>query len=90
MSGRLFYLVAGAAIGGYVVHRVNRARRAMTPGGIADRVEGRLTAYRGALRELNEDVAGAVREQEAELLRQHGRGRREADSDQPGRGPLAM
>ncbi|WP_116244353.1 hypothetical protein [Nocardiopsis sp. FIRDI 009] len=68
MIGRLFYLAAGAALGGYVVHRVNRARRALTPGGIAERVEGQVTEYRGALRELNEDLAEEVREREAELL----------------------
>ncbi|WP_017573436.1 hypothetical protein [Nocardiopsis halotolerans] len=78
MIGRLFYLVAGAAIGGYAVHRVNRARRALTPGGIAERVEGQVTEYRGALRELNEDLSEAVREQEEELLRRYAprRGRR--------------
>ncbi|MDE3724307.1 hypothetical protein PWG71_23190 [Nocardiopsis sp. N85] len=69
MIGRLFYLAAGAALGGYAVHRVHRARRALTPGGIAERVEGRVGEYRGALRELNEDLADAVREQEEELLR---------------------
>jgi hypothetical protein len=69
--GRLFYLAAGAAIGGYAVHRVHRARRALTPGGIAERVEGQVSEYRGALRELNEDLADAVREQEEELLRRY-------------------
>ncbi|APC36575.1 MULTISPECIES: hypothetical protein [Nocardiopsis] len=69
MIGRLLYLAAGAAIGGYAVHRVHRARRALTPGGIAERVEGQVSEYRGALRELNEDLADAVREQEEELLR---------------------
>nr|WP_218908936.1 hypothetical protein [Nocardiopsis sinuspersici] len=74
----MFYLAAGAALGGYAVHRVNRARRALSPGGIADRVEGQVTEYRGALRELNEDLALAVREQEEELLRRYAprRGRR--------------
>ncbi|MBR8741922.1 hypothetical protein [Nocardiopsis sp. MG754419] len=71
MIGRLFYLAAGAAVGGYVVHRVHRARQAWTPGGIADRVEYRVGAYKGALRELNEDLAEAVREEEAELLRHY-------------------
>lgn len=71
MIGRLFYLAAGAALGGYVVHRVNRARSALTPGGIADRVEGRVSEYRGALQELNEDLAEAVRQEEAELLRRY-------------------
>jgi len=69
--GRLLYLAAGAAIGGYAVHRVHRARRALTPGGIAERVEGQVSEYRGALRELNEDLADAVREQEEELLRRY-------------------
>ena len=71
MIGRLFYLAAGAALGGYAVHRFNRARRAMSPGGLADRVEGQVSEYRGALRELNEDLADAVRDQEAELLRRY-------------------
>ena len=69
MIRRLLYLAAGAALGGYAVHRVHRARRALTPGGIAERVETRVGEYKGALRELNEDLADAVREQEEELLR---------------------
>ncbi|WP_150243732.1 hypothetical protein [Nocardiopsis quinghaiensis] len=78
MIGRLFYLAAGVAIGGYTVHRVNRLRRALTPEGVAERVEGQVTEYRGALRELNEDLAQAVREQEEELLSRYApkRGRR--------------
>ena len=76
MIGRLFYLAAGAALGGYVVHRVNRARNALTPGGIADRVEGRVSEYRGALQELNEDLAEAVRQEEAEMMRRYAPGRR--------------
>ena len=76
MIGRLFYLAAGAALGGYVVHRVNRARNALTPGAIADRVEGRVTEYRGALQELNDDLAEAVREEEAELMRRYAPKRR--------------
>lgn len=71
MIGRIFYLAAGAVVGGYVVHRVNRVRRSMSPGGIADRVENRVGEYKGALRELNEDLAEAVREEEAELLRHY-------------------
>jgi hypothetical protein len=74
--GRLFYLAAGAALGGYVVHRVNRARNALTPGGIADRVEGRVNEYRGALQELNEDLAEAVRREEEQMLRRYAPGRR--------------
>ncbi|QUX24528.1 MULTISPECIES: hypothetical protein [Nocardiopsis] len=69
MIRRLLYLAAGAALGGYAVHRVHQARRALTPGGIAERVEDRVGEYKGALRELNEDLAEAVREQEEELLR---------------------
>lgn len=71
MIGRLFYVAAGAVVGGYVVHRVNRARNALTPGGIADRVENRVGEYKGALRELNDDLAEAVRVEEAELLRRY-------------------
>ncbi|MFD6952256.1 hypothetical protein A6A08_10335 [Nocardiopsis sp. TSRI0078] len=83
MIGRLFYLAAGAALGGYAVHRVNRARRALSPGGIAERVEGQVTEYRGALRELNEDLVQAVREQEEELLRRYAprKGRRPLPGD---------
>lgn len=76
MIGRLFYLAAGAALGGYVVHRVNRARNALTPGGIADRVEGRVNEYREALQELNEDLTEAVRQQEEQMLRRYTSGRR--------------
>ncbi|GAA3748576.1 hypothetical protein HDA32_001662 [Spinactinospora alkalitolerans] len=71
MIGRTFYFVAGAALGGYLVHKLNRTARAWSPGGIADRVEGRVADYRAALRELNEDIAGAVAEHEAELRRRH-------------------
>ncbi|MFV2198114.1 hypothetical protein [Nocardiopsis sp. LOL_012] len=87
MIGKLFYLAAGAALGGYAVHRVNRARRALAPGGLAARVEGRVSEYRGALREFNEDLADEVRAREAELAERYapkrGRalpsGRREPD-----------
>ncbi|MEY9210947.1 hypothetical protein NI17_012795 [Thermobifida halotolerans] len=71
MIGRTVYFVAGAVVGGYVVYRVNRAARAWTPGGIADRVEKQVTSYKEALREFNEDVADAVREHEEELLRRY-------------------
>lgn len=87
MIRRLFYLAAGAAVGGYVVHRVGRARRALTPDGIAHRVEGHVTEYRGALRELNEDLASAVREQEDELMRRYAprdRGRTLTEGDGAG------
>ncbi|GAA1460994.1 hypothetical protein NE857_23295 [Nocardiopsis exhalans] len=76
MIGRLLYLAAGAALGGYVVHRVNRARNALTPGGIADRVEGRVNEYRGALQELNEDLTEEVRLQEEQMLRRYAPGHR--------------
>lgn len=71
MIGRLFYLAVGATLGGYAVHRVNRARRALSPGGIAERAEDRVSKYRGALRELNEDLTDEVRAQEEELLRRY-------------------
>lgn len=71
MIGRLFYLAVGAALGGYAVHRVNRARRALSPGGIAERAEAQVSQYKGALRELNEDLTDEVRAQEEELLRQY-------------------
>ncbi|MDA2814061.1 hypothetical protein O4J56_25670 [Nocardiopsis sp. RSe5-2] len=69
MTGRLIYLVAGAVLGGYVVHRLNRTARAWSPEGIADRVEDRVADYRAALREFNEDVHDAMEQREAELLR---------------------
>lgn len=71
MIRRLFYLTVGIVVGGYAVHRVDRARRALSPGGIAQRVDGRVSEYRGALRELNEDLADEVRAQEQELLRKY-------------------
>ncbi|MBB4932509.1 hypothetical protein F4561_003329 [Lipingzhangella halophila] len=71
MIGRVFYLVAGAAIGGYVVHKLNRTVRAWSPGGIANRVEGHAAEYRAALREFNEDVQDAMDHREAELLRRY-------------------
>jgi len=69
MIRRLAYLVAGAALGGYVVHRLNRTARAWSPDGIAGRGEGRIADYRAALREFNEDVHAATEEREAELRR---------------------
>lgn len=63
------YFVAGAALGGYLVHKVNRTVRAWSPGGIAHRVEDRFTDYRAALREFNEDVGDAIAEHESELRR---------------------
>ncbi|WP_017599972.1 hypothetical protein [Nocardiopsis lucentensis] len=83
MIGKLLYVAAGAALGGYVVHRVGRARRALTPGGIAERVEGQVTEYKGALRELNEDLAEEVREREAELLARYAPGRGRAALSAP-------
>ncbi|WP_017605990.1 hypothetical protein [Nocardiopsis alkaliphila] len=82
MIGRLFYLATGAVIGGYVVHRLNRARQALTPGGIADRMENRVGEYKGALRELNEDLAEAVRQEEAELLRHYAPTRRSLNGNE--------
>lgn len=73
MIRRLFYLAAGAVLGGYVVHKLNRSARALSPQGIAERVEGRVADYRSGLRELGEDVSGAMAEHEAELRRQHER-----------------
>ncbi|PSK97645.1 hypothetical protein CLV63_10733 [Murinocardiopsis flavida] len=71
MIGRAFYFVAGAALGGYLVHRVNRAAQAWSPGGIAHRVEDRFAGYRAALREFNEDVGDAIEERESELRRRY-------------------
>ncbi|ASU84645.1 hypothetical protein CDO52_19205 [Nocardiopsis gilva YIM 90087] len=91
MIGRLFYLVAGAAIGGYVVHRLNRTVRAWSPGGIADRVEGHVADHRAALREFNEDVLDAMEHREAELRRLYGDGQRGEHSGKgisPGRPAL--
>ncbi|MFC7331271.1 DUF6167 family protein [Marinactinospora rubrisoli] len=71
MIGRLFSFVAGAALGGYLVHKLNRTARAWSPGGIADRVESHVADYRAALREFNEDVQDAMEEHEAELRRRY-------------------
>ncbi|GAB3487954.1 hypothetical protein [Nocardiopsis coralliicola] len=73
MIGRLAYLVAGAALGGYVVHKLNRTARAWSPDGIADRVEGRIDDYRSALREFTEDVHAATAQAEGDLLRRYAR-----------------
>ncbi|GAA4918466.1 hypothetical protein [Streptomonospora salina] len=67
MIRRLAYLVAGAALGGYVVHKLNRTARAWSPAGIAGRVEDQVADYRAVLREFNEDVHDAMRQREAEL-----------------------
>ncbi|GAB3212278.1 hypothetical protein ACQEU5_16740 [Marinactinospora thermotolerans] len=71
MIGRTFCFFAGAAVGGYLVHKLNRTVRAWSPGGIADRVEGHVADYRAALREFNEDVQDAMERHEAELRRRY-------------------
>ncbi|GAA3746137.1 DUF6167 family protein [Salinactinospora qingdaonensis] len=71
MIGRIVYFAAGAALGGYVVYKLNRAARSWSPEGIAHRVEDRVADYRSALREFNEDVAAAVQQREAELRNRH-------------------
>src|SRR5690606_5372324 len=68
---RTVYLVAGIVVGGYVMYRFGRSARVWSPGGIADRVEKRIGCCRGALREFDEDGAGAVRDYEEELLRRY-------------------
>ncbi|MUL42788.1 hypothetical protein FZ103_16705 [Streptomonospora sp. PA3] len=87
MIRRLLYLVAGAALGGYVVHKLNRTARAWSPAGIAGRVEDQVADYRAALREFNEDIHDAMRQREAELHRRYdsGRSRPALPIDQPGR-----
>ncbi|GLU48118.1 DUF6167 family protein [Nocardiopsis ansamitocini] len=72
MIGKGIYFVAGAALGGYLVHKLNRTARSWGPSGVADRVGDRVLEYRSAIRELNDDIAGAVEEREAELLRRYG------------------
>ncbi|MFD0774236.1 hypothetical protein ACFQZ2_09895 [Streptomonospora algeriensis] len=87
MIRRLAYLVAGAALGGYVVHKLNRTARAWSPAGIAVRVEDQVADYRAALREFNEDIHDAMRQREAELQRRYdgGSGRPALPPDLPGR-----
>ncbi|GAA1775797.1 MULTISPECIES: hypothetical protein [Streptomonospora] len=87
MIRRLLYLVAGAALGGYVVHKLNRTARAWSPAGIAGRVEDQVADYRAALREFNEDVHDAVRQREAELQSRYDseRGRPALPGAPPGR-----
>lgn len=72
MIRRLIYLLVGAVLGGYAVHRLNRSARAWGPSGLAERVEGRVSDYRTGLRELGEDVADAMSEHESELRRRYG------------------
>ncbi|TQN31265.1 hypothetical protein FHX37_1162 [Haloactinospora alba] len=74
MLGRMFYLVAGAALGGYVVHKLNRTARVWSPAGIAGRVEDHVAEYRAALREFNEDIQDAMEHREAELHRRYSGG----------------
>lgn len=71
MFRRLFYLALGAVLGGYTVYRVGRSARLWSPGGIAQRVEGQVSGYRAALRELGEDITTAAERREAELRRAH-------------------
>ncbi|QBI55100.1 hypothetical protein [Streptomonospora litoralis] len=86
MIRRLLYLVAGAALGGYLVHKLNRTARAWSPAGIAGRVEDQVADYRAALREFNEDVHDAMRRREAELHRHYDGGDQPAAPvDPPGR-----
>lgn len=70
---RIVYLVLGALLGGYAVHRVHRSARALRPGGIAARVQGRVSEYADGVRELGADVQAAAADREAELRDRYGR-----------------
>jgi hypothetical protein len=67
MFRRLFWLVAGIAIGTWGTAKVNRAARRITPGGITETAIGRAADLGGQLRSFADDVRAGMAEREAEL-----------------------
>lgn len=67
MVRRLFWLVAGVAIGVWGTTKVNRAARRLTPEGIAETTAVRAAELGGRLRRFTDDVRAGMAEREAEL-----------------------
>jgi Family of unknown function (DUF6167) len=67
MFRRLFWLVAGVAIGTWGTTKVNRAARRLTPEGITEQAVGRAAEFGGQLRSFADDVRTGMAEREAEL-----------------------
>ncbi|GGO82364.1 DUF6167 family protein [Wenjunlia tyrosinilytica] len=73
MFRRLFWLVAGIAIGTWGTTKVNRAARKLTPEGIAETAVGRAADLGGQVRRFAQDVRTGMAEREAELKKTPGR-----------------
>jgi hypothetical protein len=71
MFRRLFWLVAGIAIGSWGTSKVNRAARRLTPEGLTETAIGRAADLGGQLRSFAsgfaDDVRAGMAEREAEL-----------------------
>lgn len=67
MIRRLFYLGLGAALGIYAMRRVERARQAWTPQGVAARATGQAAALGERMKAFAADVRAAADTREGEL-----------------------
>lgn len=86
MFRRLFWLVAGIAIGAWGTTKVNRAARRLTPEGLAETAAGRAAELGGRLRQFTDDVRAGMAEREAELNENRGdRGNHDNRNDGLGR-----
>ena len=64
---RLFWVALGATLGVLVVHKVTKAAKAYSPGGMAQGLSGGLSDLGEGLRELAEAVREGMAERELEL-----------------------
>jgi hypothetical protein len=67
MIRRLFWLVAGIAIGAWGSTKAHRAARGLTPEGIAETAVDRAARLGGRFRRFTDDVRAGMAEREAEL-----------------------
>lgn len=67
MIRRLFYMALGAALGIYAMRRVERARQAWTPQGVAARATGQAAALGERMKAFADDVRTAADARAGEL-----------------------
>ncbi|GAB2586273.1 hypothetical protein GCM10027168_18820 [Streptomyces capparidis] len=84
MFRRLFWLVAGVAVGAWGTTKVNRAARRMTPGGLAETAAVRASVAGGRLRLFAREVRVGMAERERELNQVLGRDGRGVYQIRPG------
>ena len=64
---RLFWVALGAILGVLVVHKVTKAAKAYSPGGMAKGLSGSLSDLGEGFREMAEAVREGMAERESEL-----------------------